>query len=44
MTLFNAFDRKNVWYKEFEVVEDELIESDVLLMGRTLNLSVGVRF
>ncbi len=44
VTLFNAYNRKNVWYREFEAVEDELIENDILLMGRTLNVSVSLRF
>ena len=43
-TLFNVAGRENIWYKEFEAVEGELIENDILLMGRTFNLSVGVRF
>ena len=44
LTLFNLYDRTNVWYKEFEVIEDEIIENDIQLMGRTLNATVTLKF
>lgn len=43
-TLFNAYGRKNVWYKEFDVVEGEIFENNILYMGMTFNLFVTVRF
>lgn len=43
-TLFNLYNRKNVWYKEFDVVEGELIENNILLMGLTLNLFFNIKF
>lgn len=44
LTLFNVYDRRNTWYKEFDVIEDEIIENDIQLMGRTLNAAVTIRF
>ena len=44
LTLFNLYDRRNVWYKEFEVIEDEIIENDIQLMGRTVNAAVTLKF
>ena len=44
LTLFNAYDRRNTWYKEFDVIEDEIIENDIQLMGRTLNAAVTIKF
>ena len=44
LTLFNLYDRTNVWYKEFEVIEDEIIENDIQLMGRTVNAAVTLKF
>ena len=44
LTLFNLYDRRNVWYKEFEVIEDEIIENDIQLMGRTINATVTLKF
>lgn len=43
-TVFNLYDRKNVWYKEFDVVEGEIFESNILYMGLTFNLFVTLRF
>ena len=40
LTLFNLYNRTNVWYKEFEVIEDEIIENDIRLMGRTVNAAI----
>ena len=44
LTIFNVVDRGNVWYKEFSVVEGEIFENNILLMSRTYNLCVNVRF
>jgi len=44
LTLFNLYNRTNVWYKEFEVIENEIIENDIQLMGRTVNAAVTLKF
>ena len=44
LTLFNLYNRTNVWYKEFEVIEDEIIENDIQLMGRTVNAAITLKF
>jgi ferric enterobactin receptor len=44
VTLFNVYDRANVWYKEFSVVDNEIIQTNIGLMGRTLNAFFSVRF
>ena len=38
LSLFNIYNRKNVWYKEYEVIEGELIETDVNLLDFTPSL------
>ncbi len=43
-TVFNAYDRKNIWYKEFDVVEGEIFENNILYMGLTFNLFLTLRF
>ena len=44
LTIFNVYDRKNVWYKEFDVIEDELVETNVQLMGLTFNLFFSIKY
>ncbi len=43
MSIFNAYNRKNVWYKQFEIVEGQLISSDVNYLGFTPNMTLSVR-
>lgn len=38
MSIFNAYNRNNTWYKEYDVIEGELIETDVSLLGITPSL------
>ncbi|MCB0641620.1 MAG: TonB-dependent receptor [Phaeodactylibacter sp.] len=38
MSIFNVYNRKNVWYKEYEVVEGEVLETDVNLLDFTPSL------
>jgi ferric enterobactin receptor len=44
LTLFNLYNRKNVWYKEFQIVQGELVENDFTYMGFTLNAFFTIRF
>jgi len=44
LTLFNVYDRANAWYKEFSIVDNEIIETNIGLMGRALNSFFSVRF
>ena len=38
LSLFNIYNRNNVWYKEFEVIEGELLETDISLLNFTPSL------
>ncbi|MEH0158661.1 carboxypeptidase-like regulatory domain-containing protein [Limibacter armeniacum] len=42
-SIFNVYNHINVWYKEFTVVDNELIETDVNLLGITPNLTFSIR-
>lgn len=38
LSLFNIYDRENTWYKEYEVIEGELLETNISLLGFTPSL------
>jgi len=40
-SIFNLYNRKNVWYKEFEVDETGLTETNMTLLGITPNVSLS---
>ena len=42
-SLFNVYNRKNVWYKEFEIIDDYLIETDVTLLSITPNITFTIK-
>ncbi|MBU1338669.1 MAG: hypothetical protein KKD56_06350 [Acidobacteria bacterium] len=44
LSFFNLYARKNVWHKEYDVIEGEIIDTNVLFMGWTANLSFSIRF
>jgi ferric enterobactin receptor len=44
LSLFNIYNRANTWYKEYEIVDDQLIENSVLFLGFTPNLSLSIKF
>ncbi|HAZ01687.1 MAG: hypothetical protein A2W90_15905 [Bacteroidetes bacterium GWF2_42_66] len=44
LSLFNVYNRKNIWYKEYQVQEEEMVETDVELIGFTPNLFVNFKF
>jgi len=38
LSIFNIYNRTNTWYKEYEVIENQLLETDVSLLGLTPSL------
>ena len=44
LSIFNFYNRDNIWYKEFEVSEGEVIETDVNLIGFTPSLFFNISF
>jgi hypothetical protein len=44
LSVFNVYDQKNVWYKEFQSFTGEIIENNVNLMGLTFNLFMNLKF
>ncbi|MEP2275362.1 MAG: TonB-dependent receptor [Reichenbachiella sp.] len=44
LSLFNLYNRDNTWYKEFLVEEEEVLETDVNLIGFTPNLNLSFKF
>ena len=43
-SIFNVYNRKNVWYKEFAIQDNEMAVTNVNYLGFTPNLSFTVRF
>ena len=44
LSLFNLYNRSNTWYKEFEIIGDEMIETNVNYLGFTPSLFFNVSF
>jgi len=42
-SLFNVYNRSNVWYNEYEIVDNEVIEVPVYYLGITPNVTLSVR-
>ncbi len=44
VSLFNVYGRDNVWYREFDVQDNEIIISDVNTLGFTPNVFFSIKF
>ncbi len=44
LSLFNVYARKNVWYKEFTVVDNKVVETNVDYLSFTPNLTLSLKF
>ena len=44
LTLFNLFNRSNVWYREFEIEDNYLYVTDVTTLGFTPNIFITLKF
>ncbi|NPD48053.1 TonB-dependent receptor [Lentimicrobium sp. S6] len=39
-SIFNAYNRSNVWYNEYEIIENEVIETPVYYLNFTPNINL----
>jgi hypothetical protein len=44
VTAFNAYDRANVWYREYTSIQGEIVENNIGLMPRTFNAFLSIKF
>ena len=44
VTAFNAYDRGNVWYREYTSIQGEIVENNIGLMPRTFNAFLSIKF
>ncbi|MEM6648085.1 MAG: TonB-dependent receptor, partial [Bacteroidota bacterium] len=42
ISLFNLYNRTNVWYREFDLTQTPFVTTDVSFLGLTPNLSLRV--
>jgi hypothetical protein len=42
LSIFNLYDRSNVWYREFDLTEVPIVTTDVTFLGITPNISLRV--
>lgn len=43
-SIFNLYNNTNVWYKTYDFIDDDLIETDVTTLGITPNLFFNIKF
>jgi len=43
-SVFNAYNRSNVWYKQFEIVDNTIVETNVNYLGITPNINFTIKF
>jgi hypothetical protein len=44
LSLFNLYNRTNTWYKQYSIVNQTIIETDVNYLGLTPNLTLAIKF
>ena len=44
LSVFNLYDNTNIWYKTFDIIEDDLVVTDVNTIGFTPNLFANIKF
>ena len=43
LSVFNVYNRRNIWYKEYQIISNEVIETDKLFLGITPNLTITLK-
>jgi hypothetical protein len=42
-SIFNVYDRQNVWYKQYQIIDNTIIETNVNYLGITPNLTIALK-
>lgn len=43
-SVFNLYNRSNVWYNEYEIIDNQIIKTPVDFLGITPNVSLNIKF
>jgi len=43
LSIFNIYNRRNIWYKEYQIIDGNIIETDKLFLGFTPNLTFTLK-
>lgn len=43
-SIFNVYNRSNVWYKQFDIISNTIVETNVNYLGITPNINFTVKF
>ena len=44
LSIFNLYDHTNIWYKNYEIIEGDMVETDVTYLGVTPNVFFNIKF
>lgn len=43
LSVFNVYNRRNVWYREYQIIDGNILETDKLFLGITPNLTFSLK-
>ena len=43
-SIFNLYNRSNVWYNEYEIIDNQIIKTPVKFLGITPNVNINIKF
>jgi ferric enterobactin receptor len=43
LSIFNVYNRRNIWYKEYQIIDGNIIETDKLFLGFTPNITFSMK-
>jgi hypothetical protein len=43
LSIFNIYNRRNIWYKEYQIIDGNIIETDKLFLGFTPNITLMLK-
>jgi ferric enterobactin receptor len=43
LSIFNVYNRRNIWYKEYQIIDGNILETNKLFLGFTPNLTLSLK-
>jgi len=43
LSIFNVYNRRNIWYKEYQIIDGNILETDKLFLGIKPNLTFSMK-
>jgi hypothetical protein len=43
VSIFNVYNRKNVWYNQYQIIDQQIVQTNIQYLGITPNITLSLK-